>query len=90
MVKSGMVMDMPLSGKEEIKLCESCVLGKNHCQPYPTNAKASRSKKARKFFHLDICGPMSKTHWVEQSTMFSSLTISMDTNLCLASKTKQM
>jgi hypothetical protein len=59
MVKSGMVMDMPLSGKEEIKLCESCVLGKNHCQPYPTNAKASRSKKARKFFHLDICGPMS-------------------------------
>ncbi len=45
-------MDMPLSDKEEIKLCESCVLGKNHCHPYPTNAKASRSKKAREFFQF--------------------------------------
>jgi hypothetical protein len=26
---------------------------------HPTNAKASRSKKAIKFFHLDICGLMS-------------------------------
>ncbi len=52
-------MDMPFNDKEEIKLCESCVLGKNHHQPYPTNAKASRSKKAIKFSHLDICGPMS-------------------------------
>jgi hypothetical protein len=54
MVKSGMVMDMPLNDKEEIKLCESCVLGKNHPQPCPTNAKASRSKKARKFLHLEV------------------------------------
>jgi len=59
MAKSGMVTNMPLSDKEEIKLCEGCVLGKNHSQPYPTNVEASRSKKARKFFHFDVCGPMN-------------------------------
>jgi hypothetical protein len=50
MAKSGMVTNMPPSNKEEIKLCEVCVLGKNHSQPYPTNVEASRSKKARKVF----------------------------------------
>jgi hypothetical protein len=59
MAKSGMVMDMPLSDKEEIKLCEGCALGKNHCQPHPTSAKASRYKKVGEFFHSNVCGPMS-------------------------------
>ncbi len=29
--KNGMVMNMPFGAKDDIKLCEGCVLGKNHC-----------------------------------------------------------
>jgi hypothetical protein len=84
MAKNGMVTNMPLSDKEEIKLCEGCVLGKNHSQLYPTNVEGSRSKKAGKFFHFYVCGPMSVNSLGETSIMFFSWTISVDTSLCFA------
>jgi hypothetical protein len=92
MMKSIMVMDMPLNDKEEIKLCGSCVLGKNHRQPYPTNAKASRSKKVIKFFHLDICGLMSvnSLSGVKYYVIFFNNFNGYQIMFCIKNKTKVM
>jgi hypothetical protein len=45
--------------KEKAKLCEGCVYRKSHRLPYPKSDKTSRAKKAREFFHSNVCGPMN-------------------------------
>jgi hypothetical protein len=51
----GVVNGMPAS-LSKVTLCDSCVLGKQHRQPFTTNMK--RAQKPLELIHSDICGPM--------------------------------
>ena len=40
--------------------CEGCAMGKNSCKTLPKETLTPRADKPGKFFHSDVCGPMSQ------------------------------
>jgi transposase InsO family protein len=44
--------------EEKAGVCEGCVLGKHHRQPFPKEG-AWRAKQALELVHTDVCGPMN-------------------------------
>ena len=46
--------------KTEKKFCEGCVLGKQQRSTYPSLLDKERDTKPGTYFHIDLCGPMSK------------------------------
>ena len=53
-----MVYGLPTIKKEEHGICEGCVLGKHHRQPFPKEG-SRRAKEVLELVHTDVCGPMS-------------------------------
>jgi hypothetical protein len=52
-----MVSGMPLLYRLE-KVCDGCVLGKQHRQPFP-QATGYRVEKNLELVHTDLCGPIT-------------------------------
>jgi hypothetical protein len=40
------------------KVCENCVVGKQHCKEFPQR-KSWRAKKVLELVHSDLCGPIN-------------------------------
>ncbi|MCO5571668.1 hypothetical protein L7F22_025415 [Adiantum nelumboides] len=58
MYKTGMVADLPAI-MDLINVCEACMMGKQHWQPFPQ--EASRAKAPLELVHTNLCGKMNTT-----------------------------
>ena len=52
-----MVYGLP-TVEEKSGVCEECMLGKHHCQPFPKEG-AWRAKEVLELVHIDVCKPMN-------------------------------
>ena len=48
---------------EKDDVCEDCILGKHHCQPFPKEV-AWKAKGVLELVHTDVCGPMNTSSHV--------------------------
>ena len=58
--KLNMVNDFDFDDNTELKLCTSCIYGKQHRTPFP-NHSDTRAKELLEIVHTDVCGPMRTT-----------------------------
>ncbi|CAA3018802.1 Retrovirus-related Pol poly from transposon TNT 1-94, partial [Olea europaea subsp. europaea] len=65
--QKSMMRDLPVI-KDIDAVCEGCLLGKQHRQPFPFE-KSWRAKKLLELIHTDVCGPM-RTPSHEQNRYF--------------------
>jgi hypothetical protein len=60
MQRAGMVTGMDVSQEEltaaQSKVCEPCIMGKQHRAPFPSSE--SQAKQRLQLVHMDVCGPM--------------------------------
>lgn len=61
-----------LPSTEQLEVCEGCLLGKQTCKSFPTSA-AWRASMQLELIHVEVCGPMQRSHLEETHIFYFSL-----------------